>query len=667
MNKYNYYDFLASAKDIFFLLPLQMVLLSTVFLAIMEITYFKRRKLPILSTKIFSAMMVNTAVYMVLSFLCVLTINYINFFLPWFIQLVHQLYILCVLSNMLFIYLYVVILSGEQKRLNKRNSIIILSLFILSILLVFMDKYTYYENNNHIYFSGPLTTSAYSIGLIYGIMTTFKIFKNFVKNKKIFFRSKQKYVVYTNIVWIITFLIQIIYPQNSSTTVGITIMVFIMYLGLESPGDYIDPETQTLNKHALKQVLQEYTNKNTIFFIINLDIQNYPNIYRQFGDEVSHQLISEIASYISKKYHREVFHAEENSLTLIVRNTKKLENCGLIDIILNDMEVKLNSSWKVGYNNILLSSHCDFLCCPYDIPKELSVQQLIKVIDDWHSYSEESGFIRRVSTKMIEKRERDGIILKMISDAIDNDGIEMYYQPIYNIKEKKFSNVEALVRLKDKETVGFVSPEEFIPMAEKNGLIMKLSNKIFEQIFKFLSTQNLFDKGIKHVEINLSGIQSVDADLPIQMSELLKKYKINPENINLEITESTAITSGYMLKRNMEDLKKIGCTFSMDDFGTGYSNLSKIATVDFELIKIDKSLLWPAFDQKNPDQKNAKIILDNMLTMISQLGKETVIEGVETNEQFEYLEKMGATYIQGYYFSKPLNERAYLDFILQRT
>lgn len=667
MNNMADLDLVSTAKNILFLLPLQMVFISTIFLSIMEVSYFKRRKLPILSTKIFTAMMINAAIYMLLSIACVITINNINFFAPWFIQLVHQLYILCVLSNMLFIYLYVVITSREQKRLGRKQSIIILILFIASVLLVFMDKYTYYENNNQIYFYGPFTTIAYSIGLIYGIMTTFRIFKNYRKNKKIFLKAKQKYILFANLIWIITFFIQIIYPQNSYTTVGITIMVFIMYLGLESPGDYIDPETQTLNKHALKQVLQEYNQKSSIYFIINLDIQNYSNIYQQYGDEISHLLISEIAQYINKKYHREVYHAEDNSLTLIVRNTKNLENCGLIDIILNDMEEKLNSSWKIGENKILLSTHCDFLCCPYDIPKDLDAQQLLKVIDSWHSYSQESGFIRRVSSKMIEKRERERTVLKMISSAIDHDGIEMYYQPIYNIKENKFTNTEALVRLKDKETVGFVSPEEFIPMAEQNGLIMKLSNKIFEQIFKFISNQKLFDKGIKHVEINLSGIQSIDADLPNLMSGLLKKYSINPENINLEITESTAITSGYMLKKNMDDLKKIGCTFSMDDFGTGYSNLSKIATVDFELIKIDKSLLWPAFDQNNPDQKNAKIILDNMLTMISQLGKETVIEGVETKEQFDYLKKMGATYIQGYYFSKPLNESDYLDFILQRT
>lgn len=101
----------------------------------------------------------------------------------------------------------------------------------------------------------------------------------------------------------------------------------------------------------------------------------------------------------------------------------------------------------------------------------------------------------------------------------------------------------------------------------------------------------------------------------------------------------------------------------MDNFRTSYSNLSQIINVDYELIKIDKSLLWPVFDKNNPNREFAKIILDNMLNMVLQLGKRIVVEGVKTEGQFKYLEKKGATFIQGYYFTKPLSEEDYLKFI----
>ena len=165
------------------------------------------------------------------------------------------------------------------------------------------------------------------------------------------------------------------------------------------------------------------------------------------------------------------------------------------------------------------------------------------------------------------------------------------------------------------------------------------------------------------MELNLSGLQSVDSDLPLLMNKLLTEYNIPADSVNLEITESVAITSGYMLKKNMDELKKLGCSFSMDDFGTGYSNLSQIVKTEFEVIKIDKSLLWPCFDEKNKSLQNAKMLLETLIELMLKFGYEIVVEGIETQEQFEYLKKQGITFAQGYYFSKPLCENDFIEFL----
>ena len=193
---------------------------------------------------------------------------------------------------------------------------------------------------------------------------------------------------------------------------------------------------------------------------------------------------------------------------------------------------------------------------------------------------------------------------------------------------------------------------------------MPLSTLIFKHVFSFMSENSLRKKGVVNIEVNLSGLQSVDANLPKLMKSLLMKHNISPDSVNLEITESIAVTSGYMLKKNMDELRKFGCSFSMDDFGTGYSNLSRIAKAEFEMIKIDKSLLWPCFKEDATDgTKNAKILLENMISMLLQIGRKIVVEGIETQEQFEYLESLGITYAQGFYFSKPLSEAEYVKFI----
>ena len=118
----------------------------------------------------------------------------------------------------------------------------------------------------------------------------------------------------------------------------------------------------------------------------------------------------------------------------------------------------------------------------------------------------------------------------------------------------------------------------------------------------------------------------------------------------------------------MDELRKFGCSFSMDDFGTGYSNLSRIARADFEMIKIDKSLLWPCFkDNETDGTKNAKILLENMIQMLLKIGRKIVVEGIETKEQFDYLESLGITYAQGFYFSKPIPEAEFLKFIEEKN
>ena len=244
----------------------------------------------------------------------------------------------------------------------------------------------------------------------------------------------------------------------------------------------------------------------------------------------------------------------------------------------------------------------------------------------------------------------------------------MYYQPIYSLEKKSFTNAEALVRLKDEQTIGFVSPEEFIPLAEKKGMIMPLSSLIFNHVFNFMSENSLRKKGVNHIEVNLSGLQSVDANLPKLMKSLLMKHNIAPDTVNLEITESIAVTSGYMLKKNMDELRRFGCSFSMDDFGTGYSNLSRIAKADFEMIKIDKSLLWPCFKEDETEgTKNAKILLENMISMLLKMGRKIVVEGIETKEQFDYLASLGITYAQGFYFSKPIPEDEFVKFIAEKN
>jgi len=252
------------------------------------------------------------------------------------------------------------------------------------------------------------------------------------------------------------------------------------------------------------------------------------------------------------------------------------------------------------------------------------------------------------------------MIEEIVKDAVQNDKLDVVYQPIYSVADKAFVSAEALVRLRDTTTLGFISPDEFIPIAEKRGMIMKLGELVFEKVCRFAKENDLQGFGIKYIEVNLSGIQCIDYMLPAQLQSIMKKYKISPSFINLEITETAAIESGDMLKKNMNKLRGMGCSFSMDDFGTGYSNLSQMVAVNYDLVKIDKSLIWPCFEENG---EKALVILENIVNMLLQLGVKIVAEGVETVAQLNKLTMLGVDYMQGYFYSKPVNETDFISFV----
>ncbi len=268
-----------------------------------------------------------------------------------------------------------------------------------------------------------------------------------------------------------------------------------------------------------------------------------------------------------------------------------------------------------------------------------------------------SGKIYFINDEIIEKKNYRMAVLDILTRAVQEKAFDVVYQPIYSKTKKRYSSAEALVRLKDTTTVGFISPEYFIPLAEEQGLINELDNIVFEKVCEFAAREKLWQYGIDYIEVNLSGMHSVDQSVVAQLTRIMTKHGVHPGFFNLEITETASIDGGEMLEYNMDRFRKMGCHFSMDDFGTGYSNLAQMARVHFDLVKLDKSLIWPCFGE-DPDEP--MIILNSCIDMILLLGVKIVAEGVETREQAELLLNKGVEYLQGYLFSKPVNENDFM-------
>jgi EAL domain-containing protein (putative c-di-GMP-specific phosphodiesterase class I) len=254
------------------------------------------------------------------------------------------------------------------------------------------------------------------------------------------------------------------------------------------------------------------------------------------------------------------------------------------------------------------------------------------------------------------KHKREKMLLCM-KRAIENESFEVYYQPIYSTKTGRFESCEALVRLFDEE-LGMLDPEEMVILAEKNGLIDKIGDIIFRKVCEFMRDNDYASLGLKYIEVNLSTVQCMKLALPDSIRSIMDHYQLPSSAINLEITETAELEDEGTLLKNVRTLDKMGINFSIDDYGSGFASAGYLIKFPVTLVKIDKSILWNAMEDKD-----AMVVLKHTISMVQELNKHIVVEGVETNEMKRILMENGVDYLQGYLFSKPIPAEKFVEFL----
>lgn len=234
----------------------------------------------------------------------------------------------------------------------------------------------------------------------------------------------------------------------------------------------------------------------------------------------------------------------------------------------------------------------------------------------------------------------------------DDRGLFLLYQPILNLETHRICGFEALARLYD-ETLGNISPCEFIPIAEKTKLIIPIGEKIFERTLDFL--KKLYDNGFYdvNISINISVIQLLKTGFAEYIIETIEKKGVSPKNIGLEITESVFTSRYEEINNIIGRLKKHGLYILIDDFGTGYSSLARESELNVNCLKIDKYFI----DSLMQIEKE-KAVAEDIISMAHKLGHCTVAEGVEHEAQMRYLIECGCDKIQGYLIAEPLDENS---------
>ncbi|MBQ6933673.1 MAG: bifunctional diguanylate cyclase/phosphodiesterase [Clostridia bacterium] len=622
---------------------------ALVFLFIVCIDFLGKRRLPTRTNKFFEAFIIIGIIDISLDLITAYTVEFpqsvpvcLNFLLLTAFYMMQ----ICLIAMLM---LYTFALAGQFVIENKKTIILLMIPAAIFALLNFFNIFTghIFTITENEFVHGPLFILLYVTTLFYLIMVM--IYTHRFKHN---LRPVELRTVYVFVIFIfLTVGIQFFFPNYLLTGVGISIAITMMYLTLQNPDELLDLMTGSFNRNSLVVSLKEHLLYNNSCSVIVVAIDEMKSINNILGVDMGDAIIKKVFKIISESAEKEMvfrmsgdkFAILPSSKIICRRIAKEIRESLCHEHIVNGAEVRISAC--ICYGTVSDVHDYDYI---------------IKLLEYAIPVAKQSGkgTLLEIDDMMLKRYHRELDIQKALHEAIDNEYLDVYLQPIYSAKEGKFTQAEALVRFPHPK-MGMIYPNEFIPYAEKSGLIIKVGEQVLTKVCRLIKEYDIINTtDIEHIEINLSAIEALQHSFPGKVKKILETYDIDSKQIIFEMTETAASNANNIVADSLRTLCEHGVCFALDDYGTGYANIDTVIRLPFSIIKLDKSMVRAYF--QNP--KNALIFRDTV-KMMHDLGIQTLAEGVETKQQLDEMLRLGVDYIQGYYFARPMPIEDLLKFI----
>jgi len=420
-----------------------------------------------------------------------------------------------------------------------------------------------------------------------------------------------------------------------------------------------DPLTNLVNRlllyDRLAQELARARRHNRKIALINIDLDRFKRVNDTLGHFTGDQLLQEVTKRLlgCVRENDTVARLGGDEFTIILTN---LSSSGVAADIALEIINSIRKAIYIQGHELFVGASIGISLYPDDSDKK---DILIRYADAamYHAKDKGRGNFQFFSEKINQRNQKRSKLESSLRRAIKNEEFELYYQPQIDIFSQQIIGSEALIRWNDPEN-GQISPLDFIPIAEENGLILEIGRWAFQRTCKHL--RHCIDSGIKviRVAVNLSAVQFRDDGLIEMITTALEQENISHEWIELEITESAIMENADNAVSILEKLSAIGIRISIDDFGTGYSSLAYLKKFPIDKLKIDRE-----FIKDLPDNNDDIVLTTTMINLATSMGIDVLAEGAETQEQIDFLRNKKCQYVQGYYYSKPLPEKEFIKFI----
>ncbi|WP_130805902.1 bifunctional diguanylate cyclase/phosphodiesterase [Senegalia massiliensis] len=436
--------------------------------------------------------------------------------------------------------------------------------------------------------------------------------------------------------------------------------IFTDLTELKKEKEYIDKlkdyniDTNLPNENLLFKLIDNsiYRSEDK-FFVIYFSIENYNSIVLNSEDNLKYILdilIKRINTILDKKDF--IAHISKNKFVIGISSLNSRKE---IDNFIKKLIGISKLSYFVKDKELYFDLKVGISCYPDDgknaneliINSNIALDKAIETQGKYCLYFDKS---------LKEDIQNEYDIKLMLNKAIIYGEFSINYQPQVNSKTGNVIGAEALLRWNTKK-LGTISPTVFIPIAERTGQIVEIGYWVIERVFNdYKSLKENIRKNFR-ISINISAMQFNDENFLKRIKESIEKNNVDTSYFELEITESLLLSGLKQVNKKLNRLRKLGFTIAIDDFGTGYSSLSYIKQLNINKLKIDRT-----FIKDYPDNDDGEIA-DIITNMAYKLKLDVIAEGVESEEQIEYLKRKGCYLIQGYYYSKPLSKEELLDYI----
>lgn len=401
----------------------------------------------------------------------------------------------------------------------------------------------------------------------------------------------------------------------------------------------------------LQQKIDDAQSKTYKIAVISIDIDDFKNINSNYGNQAGDDILQIFAQRLksSLRENQQIGRLSGKQFLMIQTHIQdSIESASLAEQITACSALPYKADSIPDSDNLYISNSMGISIYPDD---GAQAERLLKCAETANQYAKrkmQGGYIY-YSERLNRSLSRKTTIEKHLRSAIENNEIEVYYQPKLDPITRATVSFEALLRW-DNPVLGSVSPAEFIPIAEQHEIINELGLFVIQQSLSALQQWQSKYAVEFSVAINLSPVQLHDEDLITNIEYQLNLHKLEPSTIEFEITEGVLLSKLPGIEEKLSKLEKLGVSLAMDDFGTGYSSLSYLRKYRFDILKIDREFI-AELPHANADKK----LVSAIIAMAHELGMKVVAEGVETDQQFDFLVEHKCDLVQGWLFSKAMS------------